>query len=165
MSVTKIIRSLLQGRPSVNKTKSGRERRAISSSESAASNEFLLATWKGLRSQYFPGRADLDSYSVNWSGRRQRRVLASCNLLQRRVLVARELFQPSACRWINAVLYHELCHAAIGGDIAVKGGKRRWHGPQFRELERRHPDIEAMYAWIRAGGWAMTVQGFRVGRP
>jgi hypothetical protein len=164
MTVANIIRSLLQGRPTVSRTKSGRERRTIAQSESDTSNEFLLATWKSLRSEYFPGRADLDSYSVNWSGRKQRRVLASCNILRRRVIVARELFQPCACRWINAVLYHELCHAAIGRDIAVKGGKRRWHGPQFRELERRHPDIEAMYAWIRAGGWAMTVHGFQIGR-
>jgi hypothetical protein len=59
------------------------------------------------------------------------------------------------------VLYHELCHAVIGEGVHLSGGKRQWHGQQFRELEARHPDIEAMNYWIRSGGWAMAVRSNR----
>lgn len=122
---------------------------------------FLFEVWSNLRREYFPDRAELDSYHVTWSSRRQKRVLASCNIRQRKVTVARELFEPSACRWIAPVLYHELCHAVIGEGVHLSGGKRQWHGRQFRELEARHPDIEAMNVWIRSGGWAMAVRSNR----
>jgi len=125
------------------------------------SDEFLLRIWTNLRIEYFPDRPELDSYIVAWSSRAQKRVLASCNIRQRKVVVARELFEPSACRWISPVLYHELCHAVIGEEVRVQRGKRQWHGSQFRELEARHPDIEAMNAWIRSGGWAMAVRSNR----
>ena len=125
------------------------------------SDEFLLQIWTNLRDEYFTDRPELDTYVVAWSSRSQKRVLASCNIRQRKVVVARELFEPSACRWINPVLYHELCHAVIGEGVRVQGGKRQWHGAEFRALEARHPDIEAMNAWIRSGGWAMAVRSNR----
>lgn len=125
------------------------------------SDEFLLQIWTNLRAEYFPDRSELDTYVVAWSSRPQKRVLASCNIRQRKVVVARELFEPSACRWINPVLYHELCHAVIGEGVRVQRGKRQWHGAEFRALEARHPDIDAMNAWIRAGGWAMAVRSNR----
>ncbi len=128
---------------------------------SSKSDEFLLQIWTNLRAEYFPDRPELDTYIVAWSSRSQKRVLASCNIRQRKVVVARELFEPSACRWINPVLYHELCHAVIGEDVRVQQGKRQWHGAEFRALEARHPDIEAMNAWIRSGGWAMAVRSNR----
>lgn len=156
MGIATTIRTLLRKRvPSNDPHRAPRRRKRVNANSS--SDEFLKATWRNLREEYFPDRGDLDLYAVTWSPRKQRRVLASCNISRKRVLVARELFQPSACRWIQAVLYHELCHAALGTDIIDSSGTRRWHGPRFRELEARHPDIRAMYAWIRSGGWAMTV--------
>lgn len=125
------------------------------------SDPFLLTIWNTLREEYFPELSELASYTVTWSSRRQKRVLASCNIRQRRVVVARELFEPSACRWISAVLYHELCHAAIGEQVQIRGGRRQWHGRQFRELEARHPDIQALEMWIKSGGWAMAVRANR----
>lgn len=125
------------------------------------SDEFLHNLWTNLRTEYYPDRPELDSYVVAWSSRAQKRVLASCNIRRRRVVVARELFEPTACRWIAPVLYHELCHAVIGEGVHLQSGKRQWHGAEFRALEARHPDIPAMNAWIRSGGWAMAVRSHR----
>ena len=138
-----------------------RARRAAPRAAPRENDPFLYEVWVRLRREYFPDREDLDTYQVHWSPRRQKRVLASCNVRQRRVVVARELFEPTACKWIAAVLYHELCHAVIGEGVHLSGGKRQWHGAQFRELEALHPDIPALNSWIRSGGWAMAVRSNR----
>ncbi len=127
----------------------------------AVSDPFLHQVWKDLRKEYYPDRPELDSYTVSWSSRRQKRVLASCNIRQHRVVVARELFEPAAARWIAPVLYHELCHAVLGEDVISPSGRRLWHGIEFRALEARHPDIPALNMWIRSGGWAMAVRSDR----
>lgn len=125
-------------------------------------DEFLQTLWCSIRAEYFPDHVELDTYIVAWSTRPQKRVLASCNIRARRVLVARELFEPAASRWIAPVLYHEMCHAFIGEQVSrTRSGKRLWHGAEFRALEARHPDIPAMNAWIRSGGWAMAVRSNR----
>lgn len=129
------------------------------------SDPFLYEVWCGLRREFFPERHELDGYRVVWSNRSQKRVLASCNIHERRVVVARELFEPAAVRWIGPVLYHELCHAVIDRDVSrSRAGKRQWHGAEFRELEQRHPDIGALHAWIASGGWAMAVRSNRTRR-
>ncbi len=125
------------------------------------SDPFLHKVWIELRREYYPERSDLDSYIVSWSTRKQKRVLASCNVRRRRVVVAKELFEPTAVRWIAPVLYHELCHAVLGEDITSASGRRMWHGVEFRTLEARHPDIPALNLWIRSGGWAMAVRSHR----
>jgi hypothetical protein len=128
----------------------------------ARSDEFLFGVWVNLRQEFFPECAELDSYVVAWASRPQKRVLASCNITARRVNVARELFEPAASRWIAPVLYHEMCHAAIGMAVQTStSGKRMWHGTEFRRLEALHPDIPAMNAWIQSGGWAMAVRSYR----
>lgn len=127
-----------------------------------ASDEFLHTVWRNLRAEFFPEIPDLDTYTVTWAHRPQKRVLASCNIRARRVMVARELFEPTASCWIAPVLYHEMCHAAIGERVERSArGKRLWHGSEFRRLEARHPDIPAMNAWIQTGGWAMAVRSYR----
>lgn len=125
------------------------------------SDELLHRIWRSLWQEYFPERNDLDTYLLVWSTRPQRRVLASCNIRCRRVVVARELFVPSAVRWLAPVLYHELCHAVLGESVRTPSGRRMWHGASFRALEARHPDIPAMNLWIRSGGWAMAVRSAR----
>ncbi len=126
------------------------------------SDPFLAEVWRSLRQEFFPDRSELDSYRVVWSARRQKRVLASCNIRRRKVVVARELFEPSAVRWIGPVLYHELCHAVIDEQVSCsRDGRRMWHGREFKELESRHPDIPALHAWISSGGWAMAVRSSR----
>ena len=126
------------------------------------SDEFLHALWTSLRSEFFPDHQQIDQYTVTWSSRPQKRVLASCNIRARRIVVARELFEPSASRWIAPVLYHEMCHAVIGEQVhRSRSGKRLWHGAQFRQLEARHPDIAALNVWIATGGWTMAVRSNR----
>jgi hypothetical protein len=127
----------------------------------AVHDPFLQEIWVGLRVSYFPDRTDLDDYVVTWSSRQQKRVLASCNIRRRRVVVARELNDPSAVRWISAVLYHELCHAVLGESVTTPEGRRLWHGAEFRALEARHPDIPSLNAWISSGGWAFAVRSSR----
>lgn len=135
---------------------------STSRKSTAADDEFLLTVWRNLRAEFFPDRPDVDDYIVTWSSRPQKRVLASCNIRRRRIVVARELFEPAASRWITPVLYHEMCHAVIGEGVYLsQSGKRQWHGRQFRQLEAKHPDIAAMNAWIASGGWAMAVRSHR----
>jgi len=138
-----------------------RKARTMRPRSPGTSDDFLHNLWKNLRTEYYPDRPELDSYVVTWSNRTQKRVLASCNIRRRRVVVARELFEPTACRWIAPVLYHELCHAVIGDGVHLQSGKRQWHGAEFRALEARHPDIHAMNTWIQTGGWAMAVRSHR----
>jgi hypothetical protein len=161
LTLMKQIERLLRGGRAPAPRKRSSRPRPTAQRSSTKSDEFLLQIWTNLRTEYFPDRPELDTYIVAWSSRSQKRVLASCNIRQRKVVVARELFEPSACRWISPVLYHELCHAVIGEEVRVQRGKRQWHGSEFRALEARHPDIEAMNAWIRSGGWAMAVRSNR----
>lgn len=136
--------------------------RALPLRDEGPSDPFLGEVWRQLRREFFPSRHDLDGYRIVWSSRRQKRVLASCNIRRKKVVVARELFEPSAVRWIAPVLYHELCHAVIDEQVACsRGGRRMWHGSEFKELEARHPDIGALHAWISSGGWAMAVRSSR----
>lgn len=131
--------------------------------ESEAETSDLFSTiltriWHHLRVQYFPERADLSDYSVEWSSRKQKRVLASCDILGKRVRVARELARPEYLRFLSPLLYHEMCHAVIGREVETRNGARLWHGPQFKALEARHPDSLLLQQWITAGGWATAVR-------
>lgn len=75
--------------------------------------------------------------------------------------MARELLEPDARQWIEAVLYHEMCHAVIGEDVDTSRGKRLWHGAEFKNLEARHPQIQSLQLWINSGGWAIAVRANR----
>ena len=121
----------------------------------------LTALWRSVRQDFFPERGDLDTYCVRWSLRRQRRTLASCHIRSRRVVVAKELRDPLFHEHLPALLYHEMCHAALGEDVGYRNGKRAWHGPRFRALESKHPGIVRLDAWIKSGGWAYAVRRSR----
>ena len=117
--------------------------------------------WRALHSQYFPEAAEVDQYTVCWSTRRQRRVLASCHIEQREVHVAKELSTPAYQRWLAPVLYHEMCHAVLGAGVSRKRGKRAWHGKEFKTLVRRHPLTHELETWIKNGGWTSAVRSDR----
>lgn len=122
---------------------------------------FLKPIWLKLRVEYFPNRPDLDSYSVRWSTRRQRRVLASVSITHRHVSVAKELAVSELHLWLEPLLYHEMCHAVIGEDVPIRRRKRQWHGELFRKLESQHPKIDELNKWIKSGGWSRAVRSHR----
>ncbi len=68
---------------------------------------------------------------------------------------------PECAAYLPALIYHEMCHAVLGDKVGRAGSKRMWHGPAFRQLEKRHPDIEKLDLWIKKGGWSKAVRSFR----
>ena len=140
---------------------SGPKRRKITRVKRVESPE-LKALWNALAVEYFPEKySTLENYLVQWSLRPQKRTLASCNVRHRIVNVAQELNVPEHAVWLAPLLYHEMCHAAIGEEVQRSGRKRLWHGPEFRALERRHPEIRAMDNWIKTGGWHRAIRSHR----
>lgn len=120
----------------------------------------LLALWRRVRAIYFPERPDIDSYRVVWSKREHTSTLASCNAERRRVSVARAMQRPDALPHLEALLYHEMCHAVLGKP-EVRDGRRIIHGSDFKRLEQLHPGIPALDAWIKQGGWRQVVRETR----
>ena len=121
----------------------------------------LVEIWRNLIREYFPDRADLLDYKMAWSSRRQKRTLASCNLRARRILVAQELNDPDYLQYLPALIYHELCHAVLGYSVRSTSGKSRWHGSEFKALEKRHPGIAILNLWIKKGGWRQAIRRHR----
>ena len=117
----------------------------------------IISIWRKLRSEYFPAREDIDDYKVVWSKRKQTSCLASCSIQNRRVLVAEAMQDPESIPFIEPLIYHEMCHAILGEPKIVKG-RRIMHGKEFKALERRHPGIKALNAWIKEGGWTKAVE-------
>ena len=121
----------------------------------------LREIWTGLRQEYFPDRPDLDSYRICWSKRRQLRTLASCNISHKKVNVARELDNPDCEPWLTPLLHHEMCHAALADQIHASRGAIKYHGQEFKRLERCHPLHKALDKWIRSGGWLHAIRSHR----
>ena len=121
----------------------------------------LKSIWLRVRAEYFPDRLDLDAYTVRWSRRRQRRVLASVSITRKFVCVAKELASEAHYCWLEPLLYHEMCHAVLGENVVIKKRKRQWHGTEFKLLERNHPASSSLDLWIKTGGWSRAVQSSR----
>jgi len=120
----------------------------------------LRECWEKLRLTYFPDQPELELYSIRWSDRNQRSCLASCNLEKRRITVAKVLDHPSCHSYLEPLIYHEMCHAALG-PIKKVNGRRVIHGREFKLLERRHPGIAELDRWIKLGGWFNAVKQHR----
>ena len=117
--------------------------------------------WLDVRRSWFPDRPDLDHYIVVWSRRPQKRTLASCNIESKRVIVARELNYPEHYRWLKPLLYHEMCHAYLGFSVVDEDKRCRWHGREFKSLERRYPGMPEFDYWVKSGGWDRAVRSDR----
>lgn len=129
----------------------------VSRTSVAKPDPTLTELWSNLAAAYFPERLDLLEYKIVWSLRRQRRVLASCNMDKKVVRVAKAMDHPRCLEFLEPLLYHEMCHAVVG----VKHGKRRiFHGVDFKRLERQHPRITLLDEWIRNGGWLHAVRSY-----
>jgi len=112
----------------------------------------LEITWNNLRLNYFPLRPDLDNYKLKWNARYCKRTLATCNP-QKKVINVSTYLNTDETLWVlEPLLYHEMCHAALGR-IPIINGKRVMHGYGFKALEKRHPLIKKMNEWIKGGGW------------
>lgn len=114
------------------------------------------AIWKNLVETYFQGRSDLLRYKIVWSNRPQKRVLASCNIEKKIVRIAPAMRLVESQPYLEALIYHELCHAVVG--IGVKNGRRDIHSKSFKDLESLHPDIKSLDLWIKQGGWIKAVR-------
>ncbi len=112
----------------------------------------LIGLWRNIRHQYFPDQPEIDSYRVVWSPRRHTRTLASCSVRKKRIIVALAMSLPEANPHLEALLYHEMCHAALG-EPQVNNRRRVIHGREFKQLERLHPGVRALDRWIKSGGW------------
>lgn len=124
----------------------------------------LLKIWQEQRQHFFPKRPDLDDYTVVWSKRAQKRTLASCQLERRRVVVARELNYDQHQVWLKPLLHHEMCHAYLGKQVGYTKQGRAWHGPAFKQQERRHPLQPIFDQWVKQGGWERAVRSDRAKR-
>jgi hypothetical protein len=97
---------------------------------------------------------ELKIRAVGWgAGRRhpERRSgsirLASFQETTRTVRVHPALDQELVPSWvIEFLLFHELLHAEIGHQKDA-AGHHRYHTPEFRRRERRHPDHDRFLAW------------------
>lgn len=125
------------------------------------SDSQLRAIWIDLANEYFPNQPDLCSYTICWSTRRQKRTLASVSLTRRLVIVAQELKDELFWQYLPPLIYHEMCHAVISTSVKTVRGRRQWHGKEFKELERQHPEIKALEEWIKNGGWRYAVARHR----
>lgn len=122
--------------------------------ENTQSNIKLI--WINLVNTYFPERTDLLNYMICWSQRPQKRVLASCNIEKRIVRIAPAMNLPESQDYLEALIYHELCHAVVG--IGYKNGRRDIHSKSFKSIETLHPGIKELDKWIKQGGWINAVR-------
>lgn len=120
----------------------------------------LEELWSNLRQQYFPENPKLNQYRIIFSKRHQTRCLASCDVYSQTVRVAKAMKHPEALIHLEALLYHEMCHAHLGKPRVVNG-RRIMHGRDFKELEKRHPQIKRLDLWIKSGGWSKVVRETR----
>lgn len=119
----------------------------------------LNAIWQKLAQEYFPDNQEIPNYKIVWSKRPQKRTLASCNIQDKKVNVARELNYPEHHKWLEPLIYHEMCHAEL--KYIQKETHRSWHGKEFKQLEKQHPRMEAFDYWVKSGGWLTAVRSDR----
>ena len=128
------------------------------------SEDILYYVWNKLNNEYFPDY-NLSDYRLEWSQRRQNRTLASCNVKKRVVRVAHELNYKEHYKWLSPLLHHEMCHAVMAEGLIDENGrlkhKIRWHGHDFKELERSHPQYSEFQFWIKQGGWSKAIRSAR----
>jgi hypothetical protein len=107
-----------------------------------------------LNREYFGGKLKV---GITWGkaqGRCRRRrarrstlQLGSYSYEDNLIRIHRVLDQPRVPRYVvQAVVYHELLHAAI--PPVVKGGRRHVHTPEFRRRERLFRQLGRAEAWV-----------------
>jgi len=75
------------------------------------------------------------------------------------------LDQPFVPRFfVRYVLFHELLHAALDGQEKSRAGRRRHHGPRFRQAENAYVDYERALEWQEQHVGAL-IRSARTGKP
>jgi hypothetical protein len=134
---------------------------SFKSSASIKEDHDLCEIWHKLRRRYFSDLPHLDQFTIVYSTRNQKRVLGSCSLHSQRVTIAREMKHPEAQIHLEALIFHEMCHAALGIP-PKKNGRRTYHGKDFYHLEAMHPGIPLLDLWMKSGGWSRVVRSTRM---
>jgi hypothetical protein len=93
-----------------------------------------------------------------------KRTLATCNLITRTIIVARELKSQEYAKVIEPLLYHELCHAVLGHTVLKTARGNLWHGKDFKILESLHPESIWLDQWVKQGGWSRAIKSDRAKR-
>ncbi len=120
-------------------------------------NSKLKVIWDNLQQSYFPEVKELNEYRIVWSNKTQTRSLASCCVRKKVVRVANAMNLEESSQFLEALIYHEMCHAVLGPPKIVNG-RRIMHGKDFKSLEKRHHGIPALDHWIKIGGWSNAVR-------
>ena len=111
-----------------------------------------------LNAAYFGGRVRVGitwgpapAAAAGWRRRRRRSIkLGSYSFESRVIRVHPALDRPDVPRYVvEAVVYHELLHAALP-EPDPRAGRRRLHPPEFRVLERRFPQHARSERWIES---------------
>ncbi len=116
----------------------------------------LAALRDAVNQRYFAGRLTVD---IGWGqatasrgGRPRKRTsirLGSYCYATNVVRIHRAMDHPSVPRYVvEAVIYHELLHAALPPPVEGRG-RRRLHPPEFREAERRFELFSRAESWLQ----------------
>jgi len=96
----------------------------------------LAAACRSVNARFFDGQAPVAG--VTWTPRRSFRRLADCHPEAGIIRVSRLLDNPRVPRYyIEYLIYHELLHLVV--PPVTRGGRRCFHHPAFRRLERQFP--------------------------
>lgn len=100
----------------------------------------LAAVCRSVNARFFDGQAPV--VGVAWTPRRSFRRLADCHPEAGIIRVSRLLDSPRVPRYyIEYLIYHELLHLVV--PPVTRGGRRCFHHPAFRRLERQFPQYRA----------------------
>lgn len=116
-------------------------RRNQARSHHRAGDDYLSRRARELSDRHLGGRAR--PASISWSSRQNTR-WGSATPATGTIRISRRLH--SVPEWVlDAVIFHELCHLIEAG-----------HGPAFRALESRLPDMERAQAFLDGAAWALS---------
>ncbi len=89
-------------------------------------------------------KKDLEAY-LTWTSQPNIRRVGYCSVLMKVIAISSALDQDDVPRFVSDyVLYHELLHLSSGMDPQAMR-----HGPEFRRMERMHPDWRDAEDWLR----------------
>lgn len=107
---------------------------------------------RAVQAEHFPEIAAAISWSRGSNAKRQRTIrLGSWDHRRGLIRIHPALDQPWVPAWvIEAIIHHELAHAAAPPRPGSGGRRRHVHHAEFRSLERQHPRVVDAERWIAA---------------